>query len=113
MRAAGVQMLDMLDEGHRAFIFSNKSLRGEILQVFDSTFAITYALELIAIVVAGLGVISTSITLILERGDELLMLSFLGSSRAQIRRMIVIEALLIGCVSEALGALIGGLLSAV
>jgi putative ABC transport system permease protein len=94
-------------------ITTNSTIRSEIIRIFDSTFAITYALELIAIVVAGLGVISTLITLILERGDELLMLSFLGSSRAQIRRMIVIEALLIGCVSEALGALIGGLLSAV
>ena len=42
------EMLDALDEGHRAFIYSNRTLRNEILNVFDSTFAITYALELIA-----------------------------------------------------------------
>ena len=37
----------MLDEGHRAFIFSNQTLRREVLVVFDSTFAITYALEVL------------------------------------------------------------------
>ena len=38
------EMLAMLDEGHRAFIYSNATLRRESLNVFDSTFAITYAL---------------------------------------------------------------------
>jgi putative ABC transport system permease protein len=92
-------------------ITTNATIRNEVMRIFNSTFAITYALELIAIVVAGLGVISTLITLILERKAELAMLTFLGSSRAQIRRMIVIEALLIGVVSEAVGAIIGTLLS--
>jgi putative ABC transport system permease protein len=92
-------------------ITTNRAIRSEVIRIFDSTFSITYALELIAIVVAGLGVISTLITLILERREELAMLSFLGASRAQIRRMIVIEALLIGGVSEAIGAIIGTLMS--
>jgi putative ABC transport system permease protein len=94
-------------------ITTNRTIRSEVIRIFDSTFAITYALEFIAIIVAGLGVISTLITLILERREELAMLSFLGASRAQIRRMIVIEALLIGGISEAIGALIGTLMSLV
>jgi putative ABC transport system permease protein len=92
-------------------ITTNSTIRREIIRIFDSTFSITYALELIAIIVAGLGVISTLITLILERREELAMLSFLGASRAQIRRMIIIEALLIGGVSEIIGAIIGTLMS--
>jgi putative ABC transport system permease protein len=94
-------------------ITTNATIRREVMRIFNSTFAITYALELIAILVAGLGVISTLITLILERQAELAMLTFLGSTRAQIRRMIVIEALLIGLVSEVIGAFIGTLLSLV
>ncbi len=94
-------------------ITTNSTIRSEVIRIFDSTFSITYALELIAIVVAGLGVVSTLITLILERRQELAMLSFLGASRAQIRRMIVIEALLIGGVSEVIGAIIGTLMSLV
>ncbi len=102
------EMLDMLDEGHRAFIFSNRTLRGEILQVFDSTFAITYALELIAIAVAMLGVAGTLLTLVLERRRELSLLRLTGADRRQVRRMVIIEAALIGAVSQGIG-LVGGL----
>jgi putative ABC transport system permease protein len=101
--AVRAEMLDMLDEGHRAFIFSNQSLRGEILQVFDSTFAITYALELVAIAVAMLGVAGTLLTLVLERRRELSLLRLTGADRRQVRRMVIIEAALIGAVSQGIG----------
>ena len=107
------EMLDMLDEGHRAFIFSNRTLRGEILQVFDSTFAITYALELIAIAVAMLGVAGTLLTLVLERRRELSLLRLTGADRRQVRRMVIIEAALIGAVSQGIGLAVGFALSMV
>jgi putative ABC transport system permease protein len=89
------------------------ALRQEVMRIFDSTFAITYALEVIAIAIAALGVISTLITLILERRGEIALLCFLGATRHQIRRMIVFEALLIGGVSQIIGVAIGLLLSLV
>ena len=101
------EMLDMLDEGHRAFIFSNQTLRSEILSVFDSTFAITYALELIAIAVAMLGVAGTLLTLVLERRRELSLLRLTGADRRQVRRMVIIEAALIGAVSQGIGLAVG------
>ncbi len=100
-------MADMLDEGHRAFIFSNQTLRNEILVVFDSTFAITYALELIAIAVAMLGVAGTLLTLVLERRRELSLLRLTGADRRQVRRMVIIEAALIGAVSQGIGLAVG------
>ena len=107
------EMLQMLDEGHRAFIFSNQTLRREILNVFDSTFAITYALELIAIVVAMLGVAGTLLTLVLERRRELSLLRLTGADRRQVRRMVIIEAALIGGVSQGIGLVVGFALSLV
>jgi len=107
------EMIDMLDEGHRAFIFSNKTLRNEILVVFDSTFAITYALELIAIAVAMLGVAGTLLTLVLERRRELSLLRLTGADRRQVRRMVIIEAALIGAVSQGVGLAVGFALSLV
>jgi putative ABC transport system permease protein len=95
------------------FFTTNSSLRGEVMRIFDSTFAITRALELIAITVAGLGVVSTLIALILERRREIAVLGFLGATRAQIRRMIVIEALMIGGVGQAIGIAVGFVLSLV
>ncbi len=109
--AARDRLAQTVGRRFQLLITTNATIRHEVMRIFNSTFAITYALELIAIIVAGLGVISTLITLILERQAELAMLTFLGSSRAQIRRMIIIEALLIGVVSEVIGAIIGTLLS--
>lgn len=100
--------------GNSQILFlTNGVLRREVMRIFDSTFAITYALEVIAIAIAALGVISTLITLILERRGEIAVLGFLGATRAQIRRMVVIEALLIGGVSQAIGIAIGLMLSLV
>ena len=107
------EMLDMLDEGHRAFIYSNATLRREILNVFDSTFAITYALELIAIAVAMLGVAGTLLTLVLERRRELSLLRLIGADRRQVRRMVIIEAALIGGISQGVGLAVGFALSMV
>jgi putative ABC transport system permease protein len=107
------EMLDMLDEGHRAFIYSNSTLRREILAVFDSTFAITYALELIAIAVAMLGVAGTLLTLVLERRRELSLLRLTGADRRQVRRMVIIEAALIGAISQGVGLAVGFALSMV
>jgi putative ABC transport system permease protein len=101
------EMLDMLDEGHRAFIFSNRALRDEILVVFDSTFAITYALEVIAIAVAMLGVAGTLLTLVLERRRELSLLRLTGADRRQVSRMVIIEAALIGAISQGIGLAVG------
>jgi putative ABC transport system permease protein len=41
---------------YRLFVVSHRELRKEVLKIFDQTFAITYALEFIAIIVAILGI---------------------------------------------------------
>jgi putative ABC transport system permease protein len=100
-------LLQQLGDAHRIFIHTNRTLRTEVLRIFDSTFAITYALEGIAIVVAIMGVSSTLLTLILERRRDLTALRLVGADRRQIRKMVVIEAGLIGLISQALGAAAG------
>jgi putative ABC transport system permease protein len=107
------EILAGLDEGHRAFIYTNRALRSEVLRIFDSTFAITYALELIAIVVAMLGVAGTLLTLVLERRRELSLLRLTGADRRQVRRMVMIEAAMIGAVSQGIGLTMGFALSMV
>jgi putative ABC transport system permease protein len=105
------ELLDGLDEGHRAFIYTNSRLRQEVLRIFDSTFAITYALEIIAVTVAMLGVGATLLTLVLERRRELSMLRLIGAARRQVQRVVIIEAALIGAASQAIGLVVGFALS--
>jgi putative ABC transport system permease protein len=98
---------------HQVFIHTNGALRRQVLRVFDRTFAITYALEAIAIFVAILGVAGTMLTLVLERSREFGMLRLVGASRGQLRRMVLIEAALVGLVGQTVGILCGLLLSLV
>jgi putative ABC transport system permease protein len=107
------RLLVAIGDSHRVLINTNRSLRTEVLRIFDSTFAITYALEIIAILVAILGVSGTLLTLILEREPELTVLRLIGTGRREIRRMIIGEALLIGAISQAVGLIAGLLLSLV
>ena len=111
--AVRTELLESLGRRYRTFIYTNAALRSEVLRIFDSTFAITYALEVIAIFVAILGVASTLLTLILERSREIAILRWVGANRRQVRKMVVIEALLLGSVSQGIGLVVGMLLSLV
>jgi putative ABC transport system permease protein len=59
------RLLAALGDNERIYCVTNDQVRREAMRIFESTFTITYALQLIAILVAGLGVASTLITLIL------------------------------------------------
>jgi putative ABC transport system permease protein len=97
--------------GHRILIFSNRDLRTEAVRIFDRTFAITYALEAVAAIVAVMGIAGALITLVIDRRRELGMLRFLGASSGQIRKMILVEAGLLGLLANLAGFVLGYFLS--
>ena len=107
------ELVKKLDGRGFVAIFTNAGLREEVLRIFDSTFAITWALELIAILVAMAGVAATMMTLVLERKDEIRLLRIAGAEASQIRRTIMIESGILGAVSQGLGLLVGVILSLV
>ena len=92
-------------------IATNGELRTQVLRVFDQTFEITYALEVIAMAVAVLGIANTLAALIIERRPEMSMLRFIGASRSQIRRVVMLESGLIGILGGGIGLGLGILLS--
>jgi putative ABC transport system permease protein len=96
---------------YQLFVASHRELRNEILKIFDQTFAITYALEFIAIFVAILGIINSLNGLVIERQRDIGILRSVGGLRAQVQKSILIEAGLIGLFSLFLGLLCGFLLS--
>ncbi|HZS47574.1 MAG TPA: FtsX-like permease family protein [Blastocatellia bacterium] len=111
--AARDEILAKLGDNYKVLIYTNTALRREILRIFDSTFAITYALEAIAILIAIVGIASTLLALILERRKEISVLRLIGADRRQIRKMTVIEAAILGGVSQCIGIGVGLLLSLV
>jgi len=89
----------------------NRTLRQNAVVVFDRTFAITYALEGVAIAVAMLGAANSLLAMVLDRRREFGLLRYLGAAPVQVRRMILLEAGLLGLAANLLGLALGFVLS--
>jgi putative ABC transport system permease protein len=91
-----------VDIGEPAF------LRGEALKLFDRSFAITYVLEAIAILIGLAGVAATSSAQTIARMKEFGMLRHVGMRRGAITGMLASEGALLGLIGLAAGAVLGG-----
>ena len=94
----------------RIDIDTNRELRALVIRIFDRTFAITYALYVISLAIALLGVVATLFALVLERRREIGLLRYLGMRTRDVRRMVLIEAAFIGIFGGIAGIAIGILL---
>jgi putative ABC transport system permease protein len=90
---------------------TTRLLRGLVIQIFNRTFAITYALYIISITIAVLGVVSTLFALVLERRREIGLLRYLGLRSRDVRRMVYVEAGYIGLLGGVGGVAVGVLLA--
>ena len=88
-------------------IAPNEVLRRGAVEVFDRTFTVTYALEAVAIVVAMLGAANSLLALVLDRRREIGLIRYLGAATGQVRRMILVEAGLLGLLASVLGLGLG------
>ena len=82
---------------------SNASLRQLVNNIFDQTFAVTYALRLVAVLVAVIGIVLNLTVLVKERERELAVIRSLGARRRQVLGMVLAEAALLGLVAVMLG----------
>ena len=97
--------------GHRVLMFSNRDLRAEAIRIFDRTFAITYGLEAVAVIVAVMGIAGALLALVIDRRRELGLLRFLGAATGQVRKLILVEAGLLGLLANLAGLALGFALS--
>jgi putative ABC transport system permease protein len=109
--AAAREAIEAAVAGREIIVAANRALREEGLRTFDRTFAVTWALEAVAIFVAVLGIAGALLAMVIDRKREMGLLRFLGAAPGQIRGQILYEAGLLGLLSLAVGALLGGLLS--
>lgn len=77
----------------------NAALRAEALAVFDRAFAITGALQMLAAIVAFIGVLSALLSLQLERTHEFGVLRAVGLTVRQFRGLVLMETGLMGAVA--------------
>ena len=81
------------------------------MRIFDRTFAITYALHTIAIIVALLSVMNALLAQTMESKREFGILRYIGASQSQLRRIVLVEAGILGAIGNITGLFLGWLLS--
>ena len=84
-----------------------RQMRTMALAIFDRSFAVTYALEAIAIVIGLIGVAATFSAQTLARTREFGMLRHIGVTRAQIMTMLATEGAGLGLVGVVAGIGLG------
>ena len=92
---------------------SAAELRAISLRIFDRSFAVTYALEAIAIVVGLFGVAATYAGEAIARAREFGMLRHLGLTRSGVTRTFALESTLLILAGLAWGAAVGTLIAMV
>lgn len=109
----GSQFRSELSGRGEFLILSNRELRKRIFEIFDQTFAVTYVLRTIAVIVAVVGICLTLTTLITERSRELGVLRAIGASVPQLRKLLLWESAMIGLLAAVVGLASGLSLSLV
>ncbi|GGD33449.1 FtsX-like permease family protein [Aureimonas glaciei] len=113
--ATGQALLAALPEDVRpgVSLAEPATLRRFALDLFDKSFAVTYVLEAVAILVGLAGVAATMSSQTLARVREFGMLRHLGLGKRQIMAMLGIEGALLGAVGGLAGTGLGLVLSQV
>ena len=100
-----------LPGGESLEIAAPGEIRERSLQAFDRTFAITYALELVALAIGLTGLSSSFGALVLARRREFGMLRHLGMTRRQVGAMLATEGLAVSALGLAVGLGLGAIIS--
>lgn len=97
----------------RVALAEPRQLRALALRIFDRSFAVTYVLEGVAILVGLAGVAATFSAQTLARAKEFGMLRHLGVTRGQVIAMLAAEGALLGAVGVVAGIGLGLVMSQV
>jgi putative ABC transport system permease protein len=99
--------------GQALEIMTSTAVRERSLQIFDRAFAITYALEAIAVLIGLTGISFAASSTALARRAEFGMLRHIGMLRRQVVGLLADEGLLLSVFGVAYGLTLGGMLSLV
>lgn len=100
---------ERLDDAPNLEIVTTRELRAISLRLFDRTFAITYALEIAAVMIGLFGVSVSFSAQALARRREFGVLRHLGMARREIAAMLACEGGLIAALGTAFGLMTGWL----
>jgi putative ABC transport system permease protein len=87
------------------FVSTNAAIKDQVRHTIEQTFEVSRASEVVALVVAVLGVIGTMLAAVLDRTREIGVLRAIGATRSQILVAVMSEAGFLGLAAALLGAM--------
>ena len=106
-----IQMLDT--DGQQIVVRSFKFLRDTSIEIFDRTFLVAKVLQLLSVIVAFIGILSSLMSLQLERKRELGILRANGLLPSQLFGMVGIQTVMMGLTAGLLALPLGNVLAAI
>lgn len=88
-----------------ALVYTNVEFRGWIGSLVDKFFLLNYMQLVVAVIVAVVGIANTLVISVAERHREFGVIRSIGGYRAQIRKMVLLEAFSIAVVGVVVGAI--------
>jgi putative ABC transport system permease protein len=101
------QITAKLGDRFDMYVLSNLELRAEAQKLLSGAFSITFAMEVVAVSLALLGIINTLLAAVLDRTREIGMLRAVGADRRQIIKLFAGEAFFIGLTGSVFGVIQG------
>jgi len=89
------------------FVLTNREFKAQVVQAMDQLFALAYSLEVLAMIIAFIGIINNLMATVVDRTREIGVIRSIGATRPQVARIFLFQAGLLA-VSGALIAVITG-----
>jgi putative ABC transport system permease protein len=97
----------ILEDYPQFTLIAGKSYFDENRRVFDATFAVFYVLLAVLTAPSLIALLNTLAIGVIERTREIGMLRAIGTTRRQVRRIVIAESLLLAAIGTAFGLLAG------
>lgn len=94
-------------------LLTNHEIRNKVLNIFDKSFAMTYAIQLIAFIVSLIGIINTLTAIVIEHQREISVLRYIGARFRLIKQIYIWSTAITGLSGIIMGTAIGAILSVI
>lgn len=100
-------ILNRFSSERKLFVLPAHEFREEIRKMLDRMFVVSNAVNIIALAIAGFGIIVTLLASVLERTREIGVLRSIGMKKKQVAGVVIIESMILGGAGGLLGAAAG------
>lgn len=107
------KVLERWGNEYPIIVTTKKEFHQEATTILDQSFGAAHALQMVALIIALVGIVNTLLAAVLERTREIGVLRALGATRSQCRRMILMEAMMMGILGSIIGIASGSTTAAI